>query len=752
MEKAARMMSRRTVRGVVIVAASLVGCGPTPIDEPKDDSSGIPLDVAEALAQLPDAQVLSSTADGLPTYIIGELVQVGAMQTDDAVAASAQLMPMLPKVLAPMRLTTGDLALRHMNVDDFGGRHFRYKQIHNGVEVVGGDLVVHVDVKGSVIGVNGSARGDLSASLGSNPVSQSGVIAAISNDNRWRGMAQSPMRVVYLQTQDGQLYKAYETTVEGTRGQDPVRDKIYTNIDTGQVLEIHPQIYFAENRRVHTANGSTALPGTLRRSEGQGPTGDLDVDGAYDGTGASYEAYKNFWNRDSYNNAGATLTSTVHYSTNYCNAFWNGTQMAYGDGNASQGCGPLARSVDVTAHELTHAVTENESGLIYSGESGGMNEGLSDIFGAFVEAWLDGGKTGTLAVGSGTFLVGEDVLAPFLRNMCDPAADGASADVWSSGVGSLDVHYSSGVANLAFCLLSKGGTHPRGKTTTNVPSVGMATAIRIFYEAQINILTSSSNYAAFRTATEQAASNLGLPQATKDAVSCAWAAVKVGTAPSSCGGTPPPPPPGDIVLSNGVGVSASGASGSQTFYSLTVPAGQTSLQFTISGGTGDADLYVQFNAHPTLSSYICRPYLNGNNETCTISNIQAGTYFVMLHGYTAYSGTTVKGTYSATSGGDPLLTNGVPVSNLSGAQGSNKYFRINTPAGRTLTVRISGGSGDADLYTRFGSRPTTTTFNCRPYLNGNNETCTISNTQAGDYYIMLRGYTSYSGVSLVGSF
>jgi hypothetical protein len=124
----------------------------------------------------------------------------------------------------------------------------------------------------------------------------------------------------------------------------------------------------------------------------------------------------------------------------------------------------------------------------------------------------------------------------------------------------------------------------------------------------------------------------------------------------------------------------------------------------------------------------------------------------MLDAYAAYSGVTLAGTYSATSGGDPYLTNGVAVTNLSGATGSAAYWRINTPAGKTLTVKISGGTGDADLYTRFGSRPTTSTYSCRPYLNGNNETCTTTNTQAGDYYVMLRGYTSYSGVSLIASY
>ena len=173
-----------------------------------------------------------------------------------------------------------------------------------------------------------------------------------------------------------------------------MRDKVYVDVDSGTIVGVHPQIHSGLNRSVYSANNGTSLPGTLRRSEGQAATSDLDVNAAYDGTGDTYNAYRNFWNRDSYDNAGAMLRSTVHYSSNYCNAFWNGTQMVYGDGNIAQGCSPLARSVDITAHELTHAVTENESGLIYSGESGGLNEAMSDIFGAFTQAWVDGGRSG----------------------------------------------------------------------------------------------------------------------------------------------------------------------------------------------------------------------------------------------------------------------------------------------------------------------------------------------------------------------
>ena len=728
--------------------------GPTPKADP--DAPPVPQDVNEALNKLPEAHVVQWTADGLPMFIVGEMAKVGPMQTDDAVAAEAALRPVLPPILAPFRLTPSDLVLRKMNVDDNGGRHFRYTQTFNGAPVIGGDLVVHVDVKGAIYSINGSARGDISGVLGGSPIPQSAAMTRISHDARFAGLATSAVRTVYIETADGEMHKAYEATVTGMRGKDPKRDLVYVDLDSGDIVADYPQIYFVESRKVYSLSGGTSLPGALKRSEGQAATTDTDINSAYDGTGDAYEAYKNFFNRDSYNNAGGGLVSSVHYSTNYCNAYWDGTQMVYGDGDSSQGCAPLARAVDVTAHELTHGVTASESNLNYSGESGGMNEAMSDIFGAFVEAWTDGGKNGTLAVSANTWKIGEVILPPALRYMCDPFADGASADFWTSSVGNLDVHYSSGVGNLAFCMLSQGGTHPRNKSTVNVPAIGMAKAIRILYKAQIDILTSTAKYASVRTAMEQAATALGYDQATKDAVGCAWAAVGVGTAPSTCasgggGGS------GDGTLTSNTPVSGiSGATGAQQFWKLDVPAAQTTLTFTITGGTGDADLYVQVGTKPTLTAYACRPYKTGNAETCTFSPPSAGTYWVMLNGYAAYSGVTLTGSYSSSGGGggtgDPYLTKGVAVTGIAGATSSASYWRITTPAGVALSVKISGGTGDADLYTRFGSRPTTATYGCRPYLTGTNESCSVASTSAGDYYVMVRGYTAYSGVSLIASY
>jgi len=328
--------------------------------------------------------------------------------------------------------------------------------------------------------------------------------------------------------------------------------------------------------------------------------------------------------------------------------------------------------------------------------------------------------------------------------MNDPAADGASLDYWTSGAGNVDVHYSSGIANLAFYLMSQGGTHPRGKSSIVVTGIGMEKAIRVFYKINVDYLTSGSNFHSAASASANAAQALGFSDAERASVDAAWRAV--GVLPVDV------PPAGDTLLVNNVPVTGlSGALNSERYFKIDVPAGQN-LVFRLSGGTGDADMYVRFGSRPTTATYNCRPYLNGNNETCTFNNAAAGTYYVMLHGYTSYSGTSLVASYSGVTSGDTILQNGVPVTGIAGATGNTKYWRIAPGAGRTLTVRISGGTGDADLYVRAGSRPTTSTYLCRSYSSSNNEVCTISNTVAGDYYIMLHAYSSYSGVTLTASY
>jgi Zn-dependent metalloprotease len=202
--------------------------------------------------------------------------------------------------------------------------------------------------------------------------------------------------------------------------------------------------------------------------------------------------------------------------------------MTYGDGDASQGWTPLT-SLDVAGHEMSHGVTSNTAGLRYSGESGGLNEATSDIFGTLVEFYANNPND------PGDYLIGEELRTNGvpLRWMDQPSKDGRSANCWSSSVGRLDVHYSSGVANHFFYLLAVGsGSSAYGNSPTcngsTVSGIGNAKAGAIWYRALTTYMTSRTNYSAARTATLSAATDLyGAGSVEYNTVAAAWSAVSV---------------------------------------------------------------------------------------------------------------------------------------------------------------------------------------------------------------------------------
>jgi pseudolysin/vibriolysin len=420
------------------------------------------------------------------------------------------------------------------------------------------------------------------------------------------------------------------------------------------------------------------------------------------------------------------LLMKVHYQSNYENAFWDGSAMYFGDGAST--FYPLV-SLDVTSHEISHGYTEQNSGLEYDGQSGGMNEAYSDIAGEAAE-YFDRG--------SADFLVGADIvktsagIGDALRYMCNPSQDGGSIDNASEYYSGLDVHYSSGVYNKSFCVLAKSSGWDVKK------------AFQVYALANKVYWTATSTFNSGACGVESAATDLGYD---KNAVIAAFTSVGVTCPGGGGGGT-------TTELQNNVAVGGiSGAAGADNDYFINVPAGASNLVMSISGGSGDADLYTRFGSAPTTSSYDCRPYKSGNSESCSVASPAAGKYYLKVHGYSSYSGVTVKASYSTGGGGGGDtggLQNGVPVTGLAGAKNSKTYFTVTVPAGSALTIATSGGSGDVDLYVKQGSQPTTSSYDCRPYKSGNNETCSGSN-ESGTYYIMLNGYRAYSGVTLKAS-
>ena len=206
-------------------------------------------------------------------------------------------------------------------------------------------------------------------------------------------------------------------------------------------------------------------------------------------------------------------------------------------------------------------------------------------------------------------------------------------------------------------------------------------------------------------------------------------------------------------LKNGVPITnIAGADNTEQYFSIDVPAGQTKLEISMSGGTGDADLYVKKGAMPTTTSYDYRPFLFGNDETVSVNNPQATTWYIMIRGYNAFTGITLLASYGG-GGTGTLLKDGVPITDIAGAQGSEKIYRVELPAGQTsLQIAMSGGTGDADLYVKYGAPPTQTDYDYRPFLAGSDETVTINNPTGGTWYIMIRGYSNYSDLTLLATY
>ena len=265
--------------------------------------------------------------------------------------------------------------------DALGQEHVRLQQLYDGVPVTAGELIVHLQGD-RVVAANGHTLGDLPALPGPSLVPAAAVEAAQAliakhmADQATDARYSEPRLEVFNRGMiDQGTYPtrlAWFVEVSG----DALRQYVWVDAHSGAILLNFSQLTEAKNRAVFNMNHDQTnanLPGVLVRSEGQGPVADADANQAYDFSGQTYDYYFANHGRDSFDNAGGQLRSSVHFGTGYQNAFWNGTQMVYGDG--------FTAADDVVAHELTHAVTERSAGLLYYYQSGALNESFSDIFG-----------------------------------------------------------------------------------------------------------------------------------------------------------------------------------------------------------------------------------------------------------------------------------------------------------------------------------------------------------------------------------
>jgi zinc metalloprotease ZmpA len=476
---------------------------------------------------------------------------------------------------APVQPSGNSLQIEQSFADTLGQAHVKYQHFYNGIPVFESEAIVHIDLATeTVIGftdallpfaaidtqpgigsaeAHGKALQHFQLSRGLNH--QDDLMVLVKDDVAslaWRihlvgEGAHGPIdKIAFIGAQKGDVLRAWDNvettdtssndwgyfdgkvalTTDPTSTGYRLRDPSRGNQLTCDMKNRQANCYYMDDSDDIWGDGTLANRQTVA------------VDAQY-GTAETWDYYKNVHLRNGIANDSKGAYNRVHYGKNYNNAFWSDSCfcMTYGDGDGTT-FNPFD-SLDVAGHEMSHGVTSRTANLTYSGESGGLNEGTSDIFGTMVEFYANNANDVP------DYLIGEKLYksgTKALRSMIQPSLDGKSSDCWYSGLGSLDVHYSSGVANHFYYLLAEGTPSSSGITskTCNTSdtrvAIGAATLVgitrskaeKIWYRALTVYMTASTTYAGARTATLNAATDIyGAGSAEASAVAAAWAAVNV---------------------------------------------------------------------------------------------------------------------------------------------------------------------------------------------------------------------------------
>jgi len=613
---------------------------------------------------------------------------------------------------SPVKGNSGQrLIVKDVIKDPDGSTHVRYTRTYDGLRVIGGDLVSHRDRSGRVKNVSWNASHTVAPPSTTPKLSLASALAAGARRSASVQQVTSAVTRELVVYNGGSTPKlAYDVLSTGTRAdQTPSRWHTIVDAQTGATLQSYDEIENGTGNGIYVGsvplgttagagysmsdavgnktadlNGSTSGPGTVFTDAddiwGDGSAGSpasAGVDAHY-GAEKTFDYFKNVLGRNGIWNNGVGARSRVHYGNNYVNAFWDGTQMTYGDGVGNTH--PLVE-VDVAGHEMSHGVTQATAGLAYSGDAGGLNEATSDIFGTAVEWYANN------AADIPDYLIGELINingnGTPLRYMDRPSRDGRSRDCWSSTLGGLDPHLSSGPLNHWFYLASEGSGAktingvPYNSPTCNastVTGIGRDAAAKIWYRTLSTYLTSNSTYAAARGGAIRSAKDLyGAQSAECAGVESSFAAIAVPAGAETCSGTAPAPPP----------------SGSNSLLNPGFESGAVSWAAT-SGVIGQNGTY-----RPTNSG-TWNAWMNGygTSHTDSISQsvtIPAGSratlsYYVRVD--TAETTTSLaKDTMTVRAGSKVLQT----LSNLGAAAGYQlKTADLSAFAGQTISLSFTG--------------------------------------------------------------
>ncbi|MCW2985275.1 MAG: peptidase family protein [Conexibacter sp.] len=432
------------------------------------------------------AQTLVRNADGAVSTAVGD-VKAGTLGVASGASAATVARAAVDRYASMLGLSSGAQLHQVASRADAGGTTVRYEQVAGSVPVYDGRVLVHV-AKGATAlkSITASVARTAPAGAGAATISAATARALATDGLAGAEVNSGPELVMYTGVPFGSTPPTLAYVTDVRSRSEAVRKLVVTDAATGRTIAVQNRLENARNRTVYNAQHSTTT-GTLARSEGQAATGDADVDGAYNNTGATYDYYLSNFGRDSYDDAGAELISFVHYGINYQNAFWDGYEMVYGDGFAVN---------DVTGHELTHAVTERTAGLEYADQSGALNEAISDMAGWDVDP--------------GDSTMGEDLPIGAIRDMRNPGAYGQPASASQYVCTTSDnggVHTNSGIPNKVYANM--------------VDTIGRGSAAQVRYRAQTAYLTPQASFADARAAFVSAAGDVG---ANATSVANAWQA------------------------------------------------------------------------------------------------------------------------------------------------------------------------------------------------------------------------------------
>jgi Zn-dependent metalloprotease len=700
-------------------------------------------DILDKLSKISKGKLKIHSKDGNEILISGKL-------SDSRRASDKEAIKFLNEIKELLDIEDIDnyFKVSSVEVDELGFTRVKLQQVVKGTKIKDRQINVHFNNLGEVIAVNGQYENRTIniENEGAAAISEDKALETALQEFDYETLRNAPSVEREIIIIDEKAYNTFKINVQYDVPEVGNWD-VYIDAHTGNIVKKASRIrfdgpvagsgvnvigqtkslnltltsgkYYMQDQtktmtgqiKTYTANNAQTQPGTLvnnTTSTFNTATFKAAVS-AHDYAGSVYDFYKNLFNRNSIDNNGMSIISTVHYGSRYNNAFWDGTQMVYGDGDGSTFT-YLSGDLDVVAHEMTHGVTERSANLNYENQSGALNESMSDIMGVLVQTYdkynVKGG--GIWTFNSADWVVGDQIYTPntagdALRSLSNPTLydqpahmnnyqnlPNTEAGDWGG------VHINSGIPNKAGYLLAQ--------------AIGCEKTARIYYRALTSYMTATTNFQAARNYLVQAATDLyGASSTEVTAVNNAFNSVGIVQFADTY------EPNGSMAeaytVTSGTTYNSFIASTADIdYYKLTTSAAGT-INVTLSNLAGDYDLYLVNSSGSTVAKSE-----NGStsSETINYNASAAGTYYIKVLGYNgAYSTSkayAMKPTFTGSSSGGDLyepnnttaqayaISSGVSYSSYIYTSTDVDYYKFTVSTAKFISLSLTTLPKDYDLY------------------------------------------------------